>query len=414
MDKPDTEMVLLVEPAGRLPHVRVIKEKHRAYLTAKDESVAVNLPQPWVGYVILVCACAGCSSTSTFERLLPAEVPGPLRSFWRQTTTSGMLLIVEVLRVALFLKGERRRRKMDPGTILVVIAGFALQAVCICVSLLYIPTTMCLVLVNAAPVWLVLGGLLTRQTQHPLVVFGAGLGFVGAVILCVDELTSQTTDLPRSPPRVGVIIATIGGIGGAAYVAAAKRCSGVLAPTRLMLLANVGAALVSFFIVGIFGSAKSFFDPTTGLFGFAGSQTNLIESLLLSFFVDGVGVVGICLALQFLDPIVVAVAIQCEPIAADVIDAIYGVGTLNDMNPPTLLASAIVVSGCALVVAVNALSTTTTTTTTTTTSSGGGAIGDPLLVAAAQKAKAIAKGAVDSYGTSSVLIVEVAQTDNLV
>jgi len=381
-------MVLLIEK--RWPKFRFMREDKThsavAYVLPTYEAIAVRLesqqlPAPklgFFGYLVLLVACAGCASTSTFERLLPAEVPGPLRSFWRQCTTSTMLAAVELLRLGVLAlvsssssscsTMKRRPQEETPVAVIAcVVCGFSLQAVCICASLLYVPTTVCLVLVNAAPAWLVAFSLVSGDRQHRLVVVGAAVGLVGTLVLCYDSLTRPPdfTDakLPLGPPGVGVLVATVRGVGGAVYVAAARQSK--LAPTRLMLLANVGSALVSLTLVALLALEEeeeedsSVFtldlaDPRGGLFGFA-AKGNFLESCLLSLFVDGIGVVGICLALQFLEPIVVAVAMQCEPVVAAAIDAFYGVGTLDSMTPATVAGSVVVVLGCALVVVVNAL-----------------------------------------------------------
>ena len=246
------------------------------------------------------------------------------------------------------------------GVLLRLIAGYAVQNIALCVAFLFVPTPVALTLCNATPLWLVLyAGLFlsAESSPKPSVIVGTAVGFFGAVVLCAAELAKkkapEETDNAQQHknPLVGMLIGLFGGLGGAVYVTAAKRAKTV-PPTRLLLLANVGALLLSALVVyGANPEGVPLMDPVHGLFGWLATRRNFLDSFFLSTVVDGIGIMGILFALRFVDPLVVTVSLQLEPILASVVDAAVGVGTLSALSPATAVGTAIVLIGCTVVVA---------------------------------------------------------------
>lgn len=311
-------------------------------------------------WLILVAACAACSSTSTFERELPDDVDGALRSLWRQSLATILFGAVEV--------GRLLRRKKDTmrtvtvgfatplhrvATLVAVVAGFAVQNMALFVALLFVPTSMALTLCNATPIWLVAYSVLfTAKPAPKVVVLGATVGFFGAVILCVATLDAPDDRrrlAANDDPLVGVAVGLVGGVGGAFYVSAAKHAKHV-PPTQLLCLANTGAAILSLAAVALQSSTSVLrpFDPDAGVLGWI-APNNRIDCIFLSIVVDGVGVCGLICALRYVDAIVVSVAILLEPVLASLIDSAAGVGTLAAMTPSTYLGSFVLFVGCAIV-----------------------------------------------------------------
>ena len=368
-------------------------ERVRLRLFTSDETkpklaVRVERRVPASGWLVLVVACLACASTSAFERSLPDAVTGALRSVWRQSVTTVLLTIVELARTRAVPRTPRRRagkptdsllgaaktaswlgpfRLVAPradrddrsrtsvGVVLAVVVGFAAQNMALCVAFLFVPTAIALTLVNSTPLWLVArSALCTSKPPRPVVVCGALLGLLGAVVLCAAELGS---DAPAADTQlVGIVVGLLGGLGGAVYVLAAKKAKAV-PPTRLLLLANAGALVVSV-LVACVQSRQAFrhiFDPVRGLLGWT-AKSNFLVSVFLSIVVDGLGILGILLALRVVDPLVVTVSLQLEPVLAAFLDALVGVGTLASMSLATYLGSLVVLAGCAIVVTANAKS----------------------------------------------------------
>lgn len=241
--------------------------------------------------------------------------------------------------------------------VIAVVVGFAVQNLALCVAFLFVPTAIALTLVNSTPLWLVgYAVLFTTKPPRRIVTFAAVIGFVGAVVLCAAELNAASNATQTKNPLVGVIIGAVGGLGGALYVSAAKRAKAV-PPTRLLLFANAGAVLFTFLIVlgQSRDSVRKPVDREQGIFGWmaAGNRT---KSIFLSLIVDGVGILGVLLALRFVDPLVVTVSLQLEPIMAAIVDSFVGVGTLSSMSRTTYIGSSIVLTSCAIVVTTNAKS----------------------------------------------------------
>lgn len=445
-------------------------------LTSEDKTeppklaLRIERKTPPIGWIVLVVACFACSSTSAFTRTLNQAVSGTLRSFWRQTITTGMLCVIELVKStfsqhsaiapkdnssrstkdegawkagaddkatssfhqaigkkpdkkdarrsesccprtrALFARGccftlrgrellceffvngeasssaqpiakanqqaaDAKTPKSNSGiyslreqwaVILVVALGFAIQNMALSVAFVFVPTAIALTLVNSTPIWLVAHSVFfTNKPAAPIVIFGAFVGFVGAIVLCAAEMSSDsstesTTEPAEDPsttssanPLIGVIIGALGGFGGAIYFKAAKHAKGVT-PLRLLLFSNAGACFFSF-AVSYHGGARGLYDPEHGFLGWI-EPSNRINCLRLSLIVDCVGMLGVLLALRFVDPLIVTVSLQLEPVLAAVLDSIAGVGTLSSMNLATIVGSIIVFSGCAIVVSSNSSS----------------------------------------------------------
>lgn len=241
--------------------------------------------------------------------------------------------------------------------VIAVVVGFTIQNLALCVAFLFVPTAIALTLVNSTPLWLVgYAVLFTSKPPRRIVTFAAVIGFIGAVVLCAAELRAPSDATQARNPLVGVIVGAVGGVGGALYVSAAKRAKAV-PPTRLLLFANAGAVLFTFLIVlgQSRDSVRKPLDPEHGIFGWS-ARGNRADSIFLSLVVDGVGILGVLLALRFVDPLVVTVSLQLEPIMAAVVDAVVGVGTLSSMSRTTYIGSSIVLTSCAIVVSTNAKS----------------------------------------------------------
>ena len=307
------------------------------------------------GVAILICAQLSCASTSSWVHSLPAETPSLLKGLWRQTFTSLIFLPIS-LYASHNRKSKPDKLKAIEETsalekivyIVMAVVGFGLQNIGMVIGLGMASTASVMCLTNTTPMWLILWSIIMCHPPSGGMVLGAALALVGAIVCASGG--SDAGGSVGSNEALGCICATLGGIGGALYMAACRKIGPIgLHPTTLTLMVNLGAFVVSV-LAGliILPSLTWSTDPTTGVFGWAADSSTFAYSLLLSIFPDCFGNFGIMIALTYFEPLIVSMVMLTEPLNATLIGLLLGV----EESPPTLVTVvgvAIVLFGCAIV-----------------------------------------------------------------
>ena len=265
-------------------------------VNGSDNRSAMSKSDIVIGSIILVSAQLAAASTASCVHALPDETPSVLRGLWRQTLSSIMFAIIFSLLILC------KRRKTTEGDdeqveneytnlnslqldddslssndedddtddsattsstdtdlgssvtifrlVISAVVGAALLNNSIVIALQYASSAAVMCLCNTTPIWLILYAIVHCGIDTPgfFTILGASLSLAGAIICATSggEGEGEGGGAHATNERLGAIIATMGGIGGAIYMTACRKLSPTgIHPIVLNLIINVGMSMVS-------------------------------------------------------------------------------------------------------------------------------------------------------------------------
>lgn len=176
-------------------------------------------------------------------------------------------------------------------------------------------------LVSLSPLWLALWDALSQRRAPPKgVLVGIGLCLIGLVVIGWDGLANAKAD------SIGMLLALIGGLAMATYLALGKRVRGDLSTGSYVTLCY-GAAAVALAVVALIADISVVGLPITVWAAILG--LGLVSQTL--------GHTAYNYALGRLSPVFVGICLLGEPIAGGVLGIVY----LDEAIPPLTLLGAV-------------------------------------------------------------------------
>lgn len=323
------EMQLVGEVAAAHAEEQAEHDIEKQDLTASCEitALAVALRPPPSAYILLGSAMIALSSLGPLLQFQQGP-SNTLKIVWRQFATS--LLLFPFAARSLWKEGLPRLPFQQWLSFLAMICCYATLTVGFATSLEFTAVGNAVILSNSQSVLLLAGKLFVGSSVTPMEGTGALVAFGGA-ILCSKDSADTAPSGAGGNTLVGDLLACLSAVGGVGYLVLAKPLRPQMNLFVFMYLNMVvGAFLIFAFMKVVIGEVATFdFDRDIGFFGWIQLQMDRLPLELLTVLVCNlVGTLGYVRAMQWFDNIVISVAALLEPVVAEALACLLGVGFL--------------------------------------------------------------------------------------
>ncbi|KAL7578544.1 hypothetical protein ACA910_011603 [Epithemia clementina (nom. ined.)] len=338
---------------------------------AEDDTVRNNSPGklahavcavPMTAYVLLLSAVVSLSSIGPLLEIQNGVDP-TMKVCWRTTATWVILLPLAWQAV----RTEGVPHLSWSHWVMVQFTAMAYTVLCVffVLALDYTSVGNALILSNSQSIMLLIGKFFVGQRVTPLEAAGALVAFGGAILCSKDSSEAvpeqhdnnassssspQSTYSAASLTYLGDFYALVSAIGGVGYLVFAKSVRLHLNLYVFMFLNMFLSSLYSLAILYTTGAPISLgLDRDHGIFGWLNvSYDRLPLELVMVLVCNLFGAMGYVRAMQFFDSLVISVAALMEPVVAELVACLLGVGFLPGWKG--WLGNALVTSGTFAVV----------------------------------------------------------------
>uniref|UniRef100_A0A7S3L915 EamA domain-containing protein n=1 Tax=Amphora coffeiformis TaxID=265554 RepID=A0A7S3L915_9STRA len=303
-----------------------------------DETAAVASP-PLSAYLLLAAAVVGLSSIGPFLNL-QSDVDPMIKIVWRNISTA-----VALFPLALWETFKQPPRLTWPQIMLLLLTGAAYAGLTVCFSwsLAYTSVGNTTLLGNSQALVFLIGKVVMGQPIGRLEGAGALVAF-GGLYLCSSSTAGtgnddDDDDDDDDDTRTGLSsllgdgLAIIASTSGAFYLVAAKSVRPLFGLYTFMFAVMLLAGLDAFCVAYLSGRDMTLDrDAQHGIFGWTRLQSDRLPMEMLMILVcQFVGSIGYIRSMNHFSNLVIAVAVLCEPVAAEAIEVLLGVGSFPGM-----------------------------------------------------------------------------------
>jgi drug/metabolite transporter (DMT)-like permease len=325
-----------------------------------DEESAVPAPPPHAAllttppsaYLLLATAVLSLSAAGP---LLQAQnhVNSTMKVCWRQFATSVLLFPFAV--VSFRKDGPPKMTMAQWSTFLLTSVCYTTSCLAFCLSLEYTAVGNAVIFSNSQSLILLAGKMLVGHRVSPLEGTGALVAFSGAIFCSVDSSQGATPeDSAEAGERTffGDCVAFLSALGSVGYLCSAKQTRNNMNLYMFMYLLMLTGSILTLIFMTVILKEPVTWDRhvSTGVFGWLSmdEQDRLPLEILIVGICNFCGAVGYVRAMQFFDTLVICVATLMEPVAADFLACLMGVGILPGWKG--WLGNAMVVGGTSALV----------------------------------------------------------------
>jgi drug/metabolite transporter (DMT)-like permease len=307
-------------PAGtEMETLELIKEAEAA--------VAAVVTTPPSAYLLLAMAVFCLSAIGP---LLEDQkgVDSTMKICWRQFATSCLLFPFAVVSV---------RKDGFPQMTLTQWSTFLLTSVCytiMCVgfvlSLEYTAIGNAVILANSQSLLLLAGKMLVGHAVSSMEATGALVAFSGAILCSIDS-SQAAPDSAGGKTFLGDFLGIVSSIGGVGYLIFAKQTRSHMNLYVFMYLNMLTGSLLSLSFITLILREPVTFDrnESTGIFGWLNMDADRLPlEIAMVLWCNFFGTLGYVRAMQFFDNLVICVAALMEPVVAELLAFVIGVGFL--------------------------------------------------------------------------------------
>jgi drug/metabolite transporter (DMT)-like permease len=304
--------------------------------TVKEESEVpphAALTTPISAYILLATAVL---SLSAIGPLLQAQnnVSSTMKICWRQLATSFLLFPFAVVSVK--REGCPIMTWTQWFTFMIAAACYTTMGVGFSLALDYTSVGNAVILANSQSLMLLAGKMLVGQRVSTLEGTGALIAFAGAIFCSVDSSQAAPDSAATGVGGGGKTIygdgmAILSALGGVGYLVFAKQTRSHMSLYVFMYLNMLMGSIMTLLFMTLILKEPVTWDRhvSTGVFGWLNIEPDrlpleIVMVLVCNFF----GSVGYIRAMQFFDNLVICVAALMEPVVAESLAFMLGVGFL--------------------------------------------------------------------------------------
>jgi drug/metabolite transporter (DMT)-like permease len=298
-------------------------------LIKEESEVLPPATTPTSAYILLATAVL---SLSAIGPLLQAQtnVNSTMKICWRQFATS--LLLFPFAVVSVKRDGCPKMSLTQWFTFLLTSACYTIMCVGFCLALDYTAVGNAVILSNSQSLILLAGKMLVGQRVSTLEGTGALIAFTGAIFCSVDSSQAAPDSAAGGGKTLfGDGMAILSALAGVGYLVFAKQTRSHMSLYVFMYLNMLMGSIMTLLFMTLILKEPVTWDRhvSTGVFGWLNIEPDrlpleIVMVLVCNFF----GSVGYIRAMQFFDNLVICVAALMEPVVAESLAFMLGVGFL--------------------------------------------------------------------------------------
>jgi drug/metabolite transporter (DMT)-like permease len=293
----------------------------------KKGEQACHPATPLSAYVLLLSAVISLSSIGPLLQL-QQDVTPTMKIVWRMAGTA--ILLFPLAAVDIHKHGFPSLPAPQWMTFLLSTACYSTMSVSFVIALEYTAVGNAVILANSLALILLLGKLCVGAPITLLEGGGAMLAFSGAA-LCSKDSAEARSSAPTSG-LVGDALAIFAAIGGVGYLVFAKTSRQHISLYLFMFLTmSVGTLMILLFQILLLNETVTWDrDPNHGVWGFLviGEADRLPLELTMVVVCNLLGTMGYVRAMQYFDNLVISSVALLEPVVAELMACLAGVGSL--------------------------------------------------------------------------------------
>jgi drug/metabolite transporter (DMT)-like permease len=292
-----------------------------------EAAVAAVVTTPPSAYLLLALAVF---SLSAIGPLLQAQkdVDSSMKICWRQFATSCLLFPFAVVSVS--KEGFPQMTSTQWFTFLLTSICYTIMCVCFVLSLEYTAVGNAVILCNSQSLLLLAGKMLVGNPVSSMEATGALVAFCGAILCSIDS--SQAAPASAGGKTfLGDFLAIVSSIAGVGYLIFAKQTRSHMNLYVFMYLNMLTGSLITLSFIALILREPVTFDrnESTGVFGWLNMDTDRLPlEIAMVLWCNFFGSLGYVRAMQFFDNMVICVAALMEPVVAELLAFVIGVGFL--------------------------------------------------------------------------------------
>jgi drug/metabolite transporter (DMT)-like permease len=303
------------------------KEMEKIVEVEKPPFVAVSTPISV--YMLLMSAVISLSSIGPFLQY-QGDVSSTMKTVWRQFATS--LLLLPLAGVSYHYEGFPKLTASQWMLFAATSISYSTMLVAYAMALEYTSVGNATILANSQVLLLLAGKFLVGNSVSLIEGAGAIVAFSGAGLCSKDSMeTSFGDDLAQGPKTIfGDSLSLVSALGGVVYLTLAKVVRPHVSLYMFMFLIMFRGCLFTFLFLLLLGEPASLnFDRSHGFFGWLLFESDRLPlELGIVLICNVLGALGYIRAMQFFDNVVISVAGLLEPVGAELVAFILGVGIL--------------------------------------------------------------------------------------
>lgn len=324
--------------------------EHLTMTTSSEETSQQTHPS-LLAYLLLATAVISLSAIAPLLDLQDDVAPA-MKLYWRQFATSMLLLPLAIHSICTEGFYQQQQQKVDWVFVLATALSYAVNCGAFVVALEYTSVGNAVIFGNAQALILLIAKVAMGQTISLIQGLGASVACLGAILCSKDSNNkAQGQGGPVVSSFYGDFLALLCGITGVAYLVFAKKVRSSMALYVFMFfIMSFSSCFVLLYILITHQDMTFNRHITIGIFGWMNwAPHRLGLEIAMVIICNMLGSMGYVRAMQDFDNLAIAVANLMEPVIAEIMALMLGVGMLPGVMG--LIGNLMVISGTAAVVA---------------------------------------------------------------